>query len=277
MIRTPKVALAGAASARLRALQAQVDAAPTFAARRALAKRKWDGKTGTAAGRATFDAVKEALNRMCCGARRCTYCEDSCADEIEHMRPKAFHPEHAFRWSNYVYACGRCNGPKGEQTGVLTRRGLVELGRAEAKAGVQPPTGRFALIDPRREDPLAFLFLDLEAFVFTPLEDAGEKQLRAEHTLRVLRLNDRDALIAARKNAFGSFRARLKEYAADKTAGAKASLLRQRRGEILDMHHQTVFAEMKRQRADYPELGALFAAVPEALTWRRTPSRSPRR
>lgn len=35
-----------------------------------------------------FADVRRVLDEMCSGPRRCGYCEDSCADEIEHIRPK---------------------------------------------------------------------------------------------------------------------------------------------------------------------------------------------
>ena len=50
-----------------------------------------------------------ALSAMCHGPRRCMYCEDSAADEVEHFRPTDLYPEFVFAWMNYLYACGPCN------------------------------------------------------------------------------------------------------------------------------------------------------------------------
>ena len=33
---------------------------------------------------------------MCAGAKRCMYCEDSAADEVEHHLPKNLYPEFVF-------------------------------------------------------------------------------------------------------------------------------------------------------------------------------------
>lgn len=58
----------------------------------------------------TFAAVRKELAELCSGSRRCMYCEDSVADEVEHFRPKDLYPEVVFVWMNYLYACGQCNG-----------------------------------------------------------------------------------------------------------------------------------------------------------------------
>ena len=60
----------------------------------------------------TFATVRSKLAEMCGGIRRCMYCEDSAADEVEHFKPKDLYPEVAFVWRNYLYACGGCNGGK---------------------------------------------------------------------------------------------------------------------------------------------------------------------
>jgi hypothetical protein len=36
----------------------------------------------------TFRHVRQVLTQICSGARRCAYCEDSVADEVEHIKPK---------------------------------------------------------------------------------------------------------------------------------------------------------------------------------------------
>ena len=54
----------------------------------------------------TFAAVRKELADLCSGSRRCMYCDDSVADEVEHFRPKDLYPEVVFAWMNYLYACG---------------------------------------------------------------------------------------------------------------------------------------------------------------------------
>ena len=174
-----------------------------------------------------------------------------------------------FTWQNYVYACGPCNGPKNNKFRIFhSRRGTVlDISRKAIDPVRKPPKGDPLLIDPRCEDPLHFLELEMEA-TFYLLPRVGltmRDQLRAEYTIELLHLNDRDLLPKARRNAFGSFRARLIEYETKKKQGVTASVLRNLVKDLLQMPHQTVWAEMKRQRNDHLELKHLFQLVPEAL------------
>jgi hypothetical protein len=80
----------------------------------------------------------------------------------------------------------------------------------------------------------------------------------------VLRLNERDYLIDARKNAFRNYRARLREYIQERDADNDVSAFP---GELAQMDHRTVWLEMKRQRASFKVLHDLFTAAPETLGW----------
>jgi hypothetical protein len=115
-----------------------------------------------------YDTVRAVLTEMCSGADRCMYCEDSAADEIEHVRPKSLYPDQTFVWENYLYACGRCNGPKSNSLGVLgsQRRAVVAIERRRGEPITPPEPGRMLLIDPRREDPPRFPRLDTIAGKF---------------------------------------------------------------------------------------------------------------
>lgn len=94
MIQLPDQALDVATSTALRRFQAEVDAAGDYPAQVAEAKRLFGLRN--ARGNATFDEIKRVLDRMCSGARRCAYCEDSAADEVEHVRPKDLYPDVVF-------------------------------------------------------------------------------------------------------------------------------------------------------------------------------------
>ena len=51
---------------------------------------------------------------------------------------------------------------------------MLDATRPSKAPVLPPPNGDAALIDPRREDPLDFLMLDLrDTFEFTPKPDAG--------------------------------------------------------------------------------------------------------
>ena len=216
-----------------------------------------------------FAVVRRTLEDTCFGVQRCGYCEDSVGDEIEHIRPKALYPEHTFAWENYLLACGGCNRAKSDDFSVLDGGGrLVNVARRRGAAIRRPAPGTPALIDPRREDPLAFLALDIEdTFLFLPREDlGGTDETRADYTIELLKLN-RDVLLRARHQAYGGYRARLVEYRDNRDADAGAGTLARRREAIRTGDHPTVWREMQRQRDDIPALRTLFMDVPEALQW----------
>ncbi|MFN7935013.1 MAG: hypothetical protein U0R19_16915 [Bryobacteraceae bacterium] len=219
--------------------QAEVDAETDFDKRVDLARSKFENRNRP--DHTVFSEVRKTLASMCSGAQRCVYCEDSCADEVEHHHPVRWYPEKTFEWLNYLYACGSCNGPKG--SGFSTD-----------------------LLHPRVENPLDFLMLDLTGtFLFVPTNSAGTSEhQRASYTIQLLRLNVRSYLPVARREAYDSYRARLKEYIADRDKGAPIT---QRIQSLQRMAHPTVWHEMKRQHKLVPELKDLFTQAPEALHW----------
>ena len=74
------------AARKLEEYQRQVDAAGSYEDRVASAKRSFFRKNRRS--NATFRRVRESLTRMCSGAQRCVYCEDSVGDEVEHIQPQ---------------------------------------------------------------------------------------------------------------------------------------------------------------------------------------------
>jgi uncharacterized protein (TIGR02646 family) len=269
MIQLPDLALDPGAAAQLAAWQSEINTLPSYSDRVAQGKAKFTDRN--TARNATFGHVRRKLAEMCQGARRCAYCEDSVADEVEHIKPKDLYPEEVFAWGNYVYACGPCNGPKNNRFEVLSHPPLqrIDVTRRRGAPVVPPLAGVPALINPRAEDPLHFLSLDLmNTFIFLPAYglDPAEK-LRAEYTLEVLHLNDRDYLIQNRRTAFGTYRDRLTQYIAARDQGEPQATLDQRVSELQRVGHQTVWREMKRQRSNYSLLTQLFSRAPEALAW----------
>lgn len=268
MIRIGRKRLAAAAAQLLRDYQADVDAGADYVARVGLAKRRFGARNK--AGNPAFKVVRETLARMCNGPRRCMYCEDSVADEVEHFRPKDLYPEAVFAWTNYLYSCGPCNGPKNNQFLVVTRatRQVVNVTRPRGAAVEPPVAGATVILDPTRDNPLAFLMLDLrDTFEFSEIATPGTIDFaRAEWTIRILGLN-RDFLIAARTSAYSGYRARLREYIARRDAGGTTAELRMLREAVRRAPHPTIWAEMKRQQAQLAELTPLFAQAPEALDW----------
>ncbi|MBP2295305.1 hypothetical protein [Azospirillum rugosum] len=280
MLKLPAGALDPLTKAHIEDLQRQVDSLARYPQRVAAAKRLWAAKTNTPAGKAAFLAIRTELKRMCFGAVRCGYCSDSMADEIEHILPKSFFPQHAFDWDNHLFACGPCNGgEKRDQYAYLDRRGVLkEVVRKRGAAVRAPGKGVHALINPRTEDPRHFLELDLMSRLPNGTYDVGSLHIlprldlsarewtRADYTVRTLGLN-RDPLPRARRTAFRNYKARLREYVEDKATGKAQADLDTMRDGILDMDHPLVFVEMQRQQSLLPPLKALFDAAPEALSW----------
>ena len=215
-----------------------------------------------------FRVVRRRLATMCAGARRCGYCEDSVGDEVEHIRPKDLYPEAVFVWENYLLACGPCNGGKNNRFSVIRGGRLIDVTRGRNDPVRRPQNGSPAPINPRHEDPLAFLDLEiLETFRFLPREGLSRiDKVRAEYTIKVLNLN-RDVLTEAREEAYGAYRARLYEYRGLRAEGAGEAELGRLREAIRASAHPTVWREMQRQHAFIDELQALFGDIPEALDW----------
>ncbi|MEZ4773325.1 MAG: aminoglycoside phosphotransferase [Bacteroidia bacterium] len=221
-----------------------------------------------------FEEVKEKLAAMCSGARRCHYCEDSYADEIEHFFPKVIFPEKTFVWNNFLLACGPCNSPKSNKFAIFEKESREQLNLTSQyslkKVRKQPPPiGDPVLINPRNENPLDFLFLDInDSFMFTEIEEDEESEAyqRAYYTIQILKLNIRDDLVRARKSAYGNYKARLREYIIERNL-AQSSKTAELIQNIQQELHPTVWAEMKRQHNHIPELNELFSTAPEALSW----------
>ncbi len=249
------------------AYQTEVDGAGDYAARVAAGSQLF-GRYNHRKDR-VFGVVRCTLEGMCMGVQRCGYCEDSVGDEIEHIWPKSLYPERTFVWENYLLACGGCNRAKGNDFSVLDGGGgLVNVARRPGAAVSEPAAGTPALIDPRREDPLGFLALEIkETFLFLPREGLrGADERRAGYTIELLKLN-RDTLSKARGQAYGHFRAHLAEYRRDRDDGADAASLETMSEAIRTSDHPTVWREMQRQWKDIRALRDLFTEVPEALQW----------
>lgn len=277
MIQLARPTLSANAALKLIQYQAAVDAEETFPAQVTFAKNDFPKKN--VVGNSAFDDVKAKLKTMTSGAERCHYCEDSKADEVEHLLPKDVYPNLCSDWNNYLYACGNCNGPKNNKCAVVdtVTNTLVDVTPARAKKNSPPPAptppqaGITAIVNPINDNPLDFFFLDLKSgsFKLSELPAPNTKEfVRAKYTLETLRLNDRAFLSEARKKAYGSYKARLTEYIHSRDAGVIPLVqLNKMVTEIQTYAHPTVWQEMKRQHTFIPELNALFKHAPEALGW----------
>lgn len=252
-------------TARLARWQAEVDAGASYAEQVSRARARWQSHRGAQ----TMQMVAELLGQMCGGGRRCCYCEDSLAQDIEHIWPKSLYPGLVFDWMNYIYACPGCNQAKGARFAIHTRTDeLIEVSRPSGNSPLTPPpAGEMVFINPRRDDPLRFFMLDLRGtFRLVASEGlAGRDRARAEYTLKVLPLND-DALCWERRNEYGNYRARLIAYVRARRSEPPQDLARHRQA-LLRLRHPTVWHEMLRQRSKIADLDRLFTAAPETCVW----------
>ncbi|AJY19666.1 hypothetical protein L0Z13_08750 [Burkholderia multivorans] len=282
MLRISDKDLAASANTVLNQMQSQVNREAAYPDQVTKALALWDAKRGSKPRREAFATIRDTLATMCIGPVRCAYCEDSAADEIEHVYPKSLFPERAFQWSNLLFACGPCNGPKSNKFGILALGKVVEFCRTKDKSDTPPPAGISALVDPRVEDPTELLELDLGGvtpdghkisgtFMFVPRSGISEsEEARAIFTIDTLGLN-REVLRMARRNAFSGFRARLWEYVTKIKGNAPAEALDHLRAEIISTPHLSVFFEMRRQRSALPEVDQLLKDAPDAALWRLSP------
>jgi uncharacterized protein (TIGR02646 family) len=166
------------------------------------AKQLWGNKISTSAGKNTFVEIKQKLTAAAVSEVICNYCENNEATDIEHIYPKSCFPERTFIYHNYLLACKICNttykADNFEVFNPLNPDEGIPLVR-----GCKPISTDGAFINPRDEDPMNLLVLDILGgsllFSIHPNAKPHEKT-KANCTLRILGLNERDALIKARKD-----------------------------------------------------------------------------
>jgi len=244
----------------LDALQAAIDEVTEHEERvRILGDRRDSRSWERARARVAFRRVEGALRAACADHQRCMFCEDSQGAQIEHFRPKSIYPSLAFRWSNYLFACGLCNGPKSNRFALFSSDGsLIEVRRGPN----EPPREPAVLLDPRVDDPMDFLDLDVRTGRFLPSRRVGAPEHeRARVTIEWLGLN-RQGLPEQRRAAYKTFSNALLLFVEKGDTSQKQHVER--------LPHVTVFREMQRRHEKLPEIAGLFARAPEALRWTRT-------
>jgi hypothetical protein len=196
------------------------------------------------------------------------YCERSVANQLEHFRPKAFYPEAVFSWPNYLFICNPCNVRKSNGFAVFSSVSgtRVDIRRKRGEAVREPENGAPLLINPREEDPLDFLMIDLlDTGTFIPRAAADTRDwIRAEYTATELLDLNSAAHRKARKNAYHTFTFALHEYVRARDAGGDTDKCV---AVVKGSCHPGVWEAMKRDRGLIPGVLALFEAAPEALDW----------
>lgn len=125
---------------------------------------EWKNFRATNAGQAWADILAD-----CTGARRrCMYCSDSNAADIEHYRPKEGASGLAFTYTNHLFVCPSCNRSKG------TRFPLAANGSP-------------LLINPFEDDPWSVFFIDTDTGVLVPRYlPSGDRDMRGVASLELL-------------------------------------------------------------------------------------------
>lgn len=211
-----------------------------------------------------FSRVKELLGSMVPGGLAvCMYCGCSEASEIDHFKSMTWYPGLLFAWANYLYACGVCNQKKGSKLRLYGTNGReITYARSRKATPVPPPAGAPLLINPRDEDPMLLLSLDLDTGILSPSRPKGSiEHSRADHTITKLGLNQRQLPEQRAAVYQRSYRSSLREYVASKAAGRVA------RPDLSYLSLRLVWEEMKRRANIHLDLIPLFAAAPEALGW----------
>ncbi len=299
MLQLNSKSLTIATQQQLKLVQNTINTLSTFTEKSDAAGTKWASKDGNIAGKNAFVEIKSTLTSMCIGVGICNYCEANEATDIEHIRPKSLFPEYAFDWKNYILACKTCNTAyKMDKASIFNPKGSNIVNDISPKRGamikLQPANDDTLLINPRTENPSRFIMLDLVGRTFNYIAKKPEgtrEHLRAEYSINtLLKLNDRQALVEARKAAFIYFQSRLKSYIACGIATSYDELelatgdepivnrnnalpdeitrIRENiKNAILTHSQPTVWLEMKRQRAKLNITNQLFKQAPEALLW----------
>ncbi len=295
MIQLNSKNLKSASLAHLATAQTEIDSELTYEAKTKKAKTKWAGKTGSVAAKLAFADVKSVLTDMCSGVQICVYCEHNEATDIEHIYPKRLYPEKAFVWTNYVFACGRCNTHyKGENFMIFNPSGSATVQDITPQANVYiiPSNDDAVFINQRLEDPMSFLELDIlnQQYIFIERNTSGRDYEKAKYTKELLGLNERADLVRQRKAAHRWYFSELTKYVALKNAPDFNTLIFNARGEIninltssfeiekqkaldtlkleiLSHSHPTVWKELIRQRAFLPQTNILINQATEILTW----------
>lgn len=113
----------------------------------------------------------------------CAYCEDRCAGQIDHFRPKSRNPELVYCWSNWVHACPTCNHRKGSKWPVGGYVNPCELS-----------------VQDKPENQFRF---DIVTGEILPRSDLDNfRRGRAQNTIDDLRLNDLHHLRSRREWLF---------------------------------------------------------------------------
>ncbi len=274
--------------------QKTIDDLYTFTEKSTKAGKAWESKGSPE----VFKKIKAHLISLCVSVEICNYCESNEANDIEHIFPKKLFPHRTFLWKNYLLACQKCNSMhKQDQFAIFNpsdSESVTEYASRQ-KLDVAPATEDSAFINPREENPMDFLWLDLDYGIFNIHPDFHEDEnsrgfKKGEQTLKILKLNKREKLVAGRVSARKEYVHLLEEYIAIKKATdfeelkkavhncpevnesipfleEQQNIIASTKKQIKSHSHPTVWHELIRQKAFNPFFERLFSEVPEVILW----------
>jgi uncharacterized protein (TIGR02646 family) len=278
----------------LKKLQDEIDALPTYKAQVKQAKILWQNKKKTNPQKAAFNRVEKELQKIAVGANHyCNYCEANEGTTIEHIYPRGLFPNKTFVWENFLWTCKQCNGKhKISQFQIFKKPNSSEIINLVKDYSFVPPSNEDAVfINPRLENPLDYLQLDLESGLFQSKEINVNTRAykRAHYTIETLQLNARKDLLEKRQKAYQNYQHLLQQYidiqkstsseeliaifslsnnAKRATWGKQKELAKlELQTILLHQAHPTVWKEMQRQVESILVLKKLFQQAPEALDW----------
>jgi uncharacterized protein (TIGR02646 family) len=285
--------LTAATQAELTRLQTKINDKVSFADKAAKAQSLWDSKNSansSAIKKAAFVEIRKKLAKMCVSVGICNYCEQSEANDIEHIYPKSFFPIFAFLWTNYLLACKHCNTAlKLDKCFVMDSLGTIHV----TVRGQEPTHPTIAFINPRTENPAAYMIMNTQNFEFEILDGLSPTDYnKADKTIEILALNTRDTLIATRRAAAIYFYQRIEllnrllnaetieqihhlltpyDTYLDNTktlTELKSDIKIGFKKDILQHAHPSVWAAIKLVDSKVtPKWMTLFQQLPEVLTW----------
>lgn len=276
----------------LQKLQGEIDALPTYKAQVKKAKVLWQNKKKTNAQKAAFNRVEKELQKIAIGLPNyCNYCEANIGTSIEHIYPRGLYPDKTFIWENYLWSCKQCNGKhKVSQFQIFKSPSSAETINLVKDYRFIPPLNDDAVfINPRIDNPLDYLELDLESGLFEHKEKDSNTRAykRALYTIETLQLNARKGLVANRQKAYLTYQNLLQQYI-DIQKSTSTEILKavyplskntaqlpfeaQKKQAGLDLKktlfnqaHPTVWLEMQRQAQAIPNLHKYFLQAPELM------------
>ena len=215
----------------LQLLQANIDSRTTYQEQVERAQSLWttkESRINRTLAEVSINDLKADLKKTAIGNDYCNYCEHGEISDIEYIYPRSLYPNKTFVPENYLYACKKCNsGHKLAKFAILNPNGSTTIeditpqytGHPRRRVYNIPANEDALLINPRSEDPMEFLFLDLSEgmFIATPLTSplSPRAKERIKYTLTLLELNSREGLTKERLNKFRDFYAHIEDYIAE--------------------------------------------------------------